>query len=96
MNETEVALICKAMADPQRLRIVRMLRDADRCATEILEELEISQPTLSHHMKILCDCGLVRSKKEGKKTCYFLCCRKMHSFGGFWNVPLTAARFAIA
>lgn len=83
MTETEVALICKAMGDAQRLRIIRMLFDSDKCASEILAELNISQPTLSHHMKILCESKLVKFKKQGKNTCYFLCCKRMHSFRQF-------------
>jgi ArsR family transcriptional regulator len=64
------AILLKALADPNRLGIVDMLSCGELCAGEILEKLGISQPTLSHHMKILCDCHLVKARKEGKWTFY--------------------------
>ncbi|MBH1941893.1 winged helix-turn-helix transcriptional regulator [Mobilitalea sibirica] len=60
------AMLFKAMADANRLLILEYLMDGERCACKILEQLPISQPTLSHHMKILCDCDLVSARKDGK------------------------------
>ena len=65
MNENDAALICRALGDAKRLRIVRMLSDGEKCACKLLEELNISQSTLSHHMKILCDSGMVTGRKQG-------------------------------
>ena len=62
----EMAVIFKALSDENRIRILEMLRSGEKCACKLLEELNITQPTLSHHMKILCDCGLVNGRKEGK------------------------------
>lgn len=62
----EQANIFKALSEPNRLMIVDMLSCGELCACKILEELNITQPTLSHHMKILCDCGLVKVRREGK------------------------------
>ena len=56
----------KALADENRLAIMLALQHGERCACVLLEELNITQPTLSHHMRILCDSGLVNSRKEGK------------------------------
>ena len=58
MNTIDVALICKALGDTNRLQIVQRLVDGEKCACKLLEQFEITQPTLSHHMKILCECGL--------------------------------------
>lgn len=66
MNITDIALICKALGDNNRLQIVRMLSEGEKCACRLLEAFDITQPTLSHHMKILCECGLVMARKEGK------------------------------
>ena len=66
MNITDVASVCKALGDINRLQIVQMLSDGERCGCKLLEAFDITQPTLSHHMKILCDCGLVNARKEGK------------------------------
>ncbi|MBP8989249.1 MAG: winged helix-turn-helix transcriptional regulator [Clostridia bacterium] len=80
MEEKEVALICKALGDPNRLRIINMLSEEEMCACKLLEKFEITQPTLSHHMKILCDCGLVKSRREGKWSYYSLHCDTFQSF----------------
>lgn len=66
MNIKDVARICKALGDNNRLQIVRMLTEGEKCACRLLEAFEITQPTLSHHMKILCECGLVSARKDGK------------------------------
>ena len=67
------ALIFKAFCDESRLRIVDLIRATDEiCACVLLEDLSISQPTLSHHMKILVESGLVSSRKEGKRIMYSL------------------------
>ena len=60
----------KALADTNRLMIMEMLTCGELCACKILEKFNITQPTLSHHMKILCECGLVSGRKEGKWTYY--------------------------
>lgn len=66
MNACDVAIICKALSDSNRLQIVQMLSDGEKCGCKLLEAFDITQPTLSHHMKILCESGLVNSRKEGK------------------------------
>ncbi|NCB95783.1 MAG: ArsR family transcriptional regulator [Negativicutes bacterium] len=62
----------KALSDTNRLMIINMLSCGELCACEILEKFNITQPTLSHHMKILCECGLVLSRKDGKNNFYRL------------------------
>jgi ArsR family transcriptional regulator len=62
----------KALADENRLAIMLALQHGEKCGCVLLEELNITQPTLSHHMKILCDSGLVASRKEGKWMHYSL------------------------
>jgi len=69
---TQNALLFKALADKNRLQIVDMLSRGEKCACNLLENFDITQPTLSHHMKILCDCGLVAARKHGKMTMYSL------------------------
>ena len=66
MELAAAADICKVLSDPHRLRIMRALVDGEKCASELLRDFTISQPTLSHHMKILCDSGIVIGRKEGK------------------------------
>lgn len=74
LNEKKMALIFKALGDENRIRILKLLSGGEKCACRLLEELNISQPTLSHHMKILCDAGIVSGRKEGKWMHYSICC----------------------
>ena len=75
--------IFKALGDETRLEIVLMLTKGEMCACKILERFEITQPTLSHHMKILCGCGLVKVRKEGKWSYYSLSCEDWKRFSEF-------------
>lgn len=83
MHEMDVALICKALGDPNRLKIVKMLSDGEKCGCKLLEAFEITQPTLSHHMRILCECELVVARKEGKWSHYSLSCETLSAFKAF-------------
>ena len=74
MNEKNMAAIFKALGDENRIRILKLLHDGEKCACKLLEELNIGQSTLSHHMKILCDAGIVTGRKEGKWMHYSICC----------------------
>jgi len=69
---TEYSQLFKVLSDPNRLMIIDMLSSGELCACMILERFKITQPTLSHHMKSLCDCGLVKGRKEGKWMYYSL------------------------
>ena len=75
MDEKKTALIFKAFCDENRIRIIKMLRSGEKCACRLLEELNVTQPTLSHHMKILCDSGIVVGRKEGKWMHYSISAR---------------------
>ena len=70
MNDTKVAEIFKAICDENRIKILKMLSTGEKCACKLLDALDVTQPTLSHHMKILCDSGVVVGRKEGKWTHY--------------------------
>lgn len=80
MDIRNIALICRALGDSNRLQIIQMLSDGEKCGCKLLEAFDITQPTLSHHMKILCDCGLVRDRKEGKWHHYSLNCETLGEF----------------
>ena len=70
MDQKKMAAIFKALGDENRIRILELLTGGEKCACRLLEELNISQPTLSHHMKILCESGIVIGREEGKWTHY--------------------------
>lgn len=81
--ETNVAMICKALGEPNRLRIVQILSDGEMCACKLLAAFNITQPTLSHHINILCECKLVNMRKEGKWSHYSLNCETLDAFKSF-------------
>lgn len=62
--------ILKALADKNRLLILDMLSCGELCACDIMDGLNLTQPTISHHMKILQQCELVKGRKEGKWVFY--------------------------
>jgi len=64
------ARVFKAFSDEKRLTVLKMLQSGEKCACVLLEQLEIAQPTLTHHMKILVDSGIVTARKEGRWTHY--------------------------
>lgn len=66
----EAAMVFKVFSDPHRLAILSLLSGQELCACVLLEALDISQPTLSHHMKILREAGLVKERPEGKWVHY--------------------------
>jgi len=83
MEGKDILKILKALGDDTRLQIFEMLRDGPLCACKILENLNITQPTLSHHMKILCNCKLVIARKEWKWMHYEIDCSVLNVFLSF-------------
>lgn len=64
--------IFKALSDKNRLLILEMLSCGELCACDIIEGLNLTQPTISHHMKILQKANLINVKKQGKWMRYSL------------------------
>jgi ArsR family transcriptional regulator len=61
---------CKALADNTRQRILEMLLDGEMCVSDIVEAFDTSQPTISHHLAVLRQFGMVTHRKEGKQVYY--------------------------
>lgn len=73
MTPEAFARICKALAHPARIRIVAYLKRENRCICgEIVGILPLAQSTVSQHLKILKESGLVQGEVEGLRTCYCL------------------------
>jgi ArsR family transcriptional regulator len=70
--KNEYIRVFRAFTDESRIRVLEFLLSGERCACTLLHDLQISQPTLSHHMKILCDSGIVKSRRAGKWNYYSL------------------------
>jgi DNA-binding transcriptional ArsR family regulator len=69
--EASVALLAKALGHPARVRIMRLLLSHDACyCGQLVDELALAQATVSQHLKVLRDAGLVVGEIEGLRTCY--------------------------
>jgi len=64
------ARIFKALADPARLEILEFLRSGEKCVCEIIPHVQLAQPLVSRHLKVLRNCGIVKFRKEGNKRLY--------------------------
>ena len=62
--------IFKALGNEYRLKALDLLRTGEKCACDLLGAIDVSQPNLSHHMKVLCASGIVRARQEGRWTYY--------------------------
>lgn len=80
MDDKNLADVCNALSNEVRVKIIRMLSQEEKFACELLEELNISQPTLSYHMKTLSDCKLIRIREKGKWKYYSLNCCMFRDF----------------
>jgi len=84
-NYANFALFFKALSDETRLKIVDMLSCGELCACDILKYFKITQPTLSYHMKILSECGIVNANRIGAWTHYTLNSDVVKEISDFWN-----------
>ncbi len=78
-KDTKTAERLKAMAEPTRLKILKMLSQEEMCVCEIIEGLHLSQPAVSHHLKILRQAELISDRKEGKWIFYSLNREECHN-----------------
>jgi ArsR family transcriptional regulator len=83
---SDFAFLFKALSDANRLLILDYLKDGERCACVILEQLHITQSTLSYHMKMLTDCDIVLARREGKWMHYSLNQNKLNEVMDFISV----------
>lgn len=70
MNNADAARMFKAFSDERRLEILEKLQTGEKCASELIEDMYMGQSTLSHHMKILCESGVVTTRKTGTFVYY--------------------------
>lgn len=95
------SIVLKALADETRLSIVEMLSSGELCACKILEHFNITQPTLSYHMKTLCESGIVSGRREGAWMKYSLNMEILHEMNALFenlcnkNVLYTAEKCSI-
>jgi ArsR family transcriptional regulator len=71
--DEELSALAKALAHPVRVRIVRLLARRTSCMCgDIVEELPLAQSTVSQHLKVLKEAGLIRGEVEGPRVCYWV------------------------
>lgn len=89
----DLAAAFKVLADPARLRLLSMIASADEaCACELVEPIGRSQPTVSHHLAVLTDAGLVDREKRGKWAYYRLRPERLALLRDFLGTPALAER----
>ncbi len=70
-SDTELATLAKALGHPARVQIVRFLLSCDSCMCgDIVEHLPLAQSTVSQHLKMLKEAGLIRGTIDGPRVCY--------------------------
>ncbi len=84
-NYADFALLFKALADETRLKIIDMLSCGELCACDILKYFNITQPTLSYHMKILTECGIVNADRQGAWMHYTLNGETAKRISEYWS-----------
>jgi ArsR family transcriptional regulator len=65
--------IFKGLSDPSRILILGLVKKGEICSCDLCSQLDIPLSTLAHHMKVLCESGLVNPRKEGKWIYYSIC-----------------------
>ena len=68
----KLAKAFRALSDPKRVKIIDLLSRGELCACVLLECFEITQPTLSHDMRVLMEAELVKNRRDGKRVYYSL------------------------
>ena len=89
-NADEMAAMLKALADPTRLRLFSLIASStEQCACDLTEPLGVSQPTVSHHLKVLNDAGLVSREQRGKWAYYSVRRDKLGALSAFLDPAAT-------
>jgi DNA-binding transcriptional ArsR family regulator len=68
-----VSTLFEVLADPSRRRVLDLLRDDDHTVTDLVDQLDMSQPAVSKHLRVLRDAGLVEARVDAQRRIYSLC-----------------------
>lgn len=80
-NINEMAAIAKVFAHPARISILQYISKQESCiCNDIVDEIGLSQPTISQHLKVINQAGLLKGNFEGKSICYCLNVERFHEF----------------
>ena len=92
---TALARVFKALGDPVRLRLVSLIgahEGGEVCVCELTEAFDLTQPTISHHLKILRDAGIIDSERRGTWVYYWLLPATLERMAGLLEAPRRGAR----
>jgi ArsR family transcriptional regulator len=88
----QIAALMKALSDPIRLRLMSMIAATDEaCVCELIGPFDVSQPTISHHLKVLRDAGLVDCERRGTWVYYWANRSALDAIGGVFDRTLAKA-----
>jgi len=88
MQDDDIAVVMRALGHPVRLSILRLLasqRESDCCCTDVTQSLPLAQSTVSQHIKVLLDAGLVERQSKGTRNCYKLRTDRLAQVGSAWS-----------
>jgi DNA-binding transcriptional ArsR family regulator len=88
MQDEDIANVMRALGHPVRLSILRILAEqasGDCCCTDVIQCLPLAQSTVSQHIKVLLDAGLVERHPKGTRNCYTLRSDRLAQFGSAWS-----------
>jgi ArsR family transcriptional regulator len=94
-DAARLAAVLKAVADPTRLRLLSMIAsspDGETCVCDLTAPLGLSQPTISHHLKVMTGAGLVAREKRGVWAYYRVVPDALSNLAALFNAPEAAAR----
>ena len=84
-----VAGLLKALADPVRLRLMSLIAATDEaCVCDLTGPFDVSQPTISHHLRVLREAGLVDCERRGTWVYYWACPEALDALGGLFTRTL--------
>jgi len=94
MQDDDLANVMRALGHPVRLSILRILatQKTDCCCTDVTQELPLAQSTVSQHIKVLLDAGLVERQAKGTRNCYKLRTDRLDQFGDAWSGLFTGLK----
>ena len=70
----------KALGEPTRLKILKLIAEREMCVCELIEVLDMNQPRISQHLKVLKEAGVVYERKQAQWSYYSLCCEDFQNF----------------
>lgn len=70
----------KALGEPTRLKILKLLAEKEMCVCELIDVLNMNQPRISQHLRVLKEAGAIKERKQAQWIYYSLCCNDFHDF----------------